>query len=69
MYTITNMYTDDIFGASNNDEEVRKRKDEIGNVWDMKDVGETEYFLGMQFSKTFNQRLYNLPNAPTGNIC
>ena len=46
-YTITNMYTDDIFGASNDDIEVKQRKDEIGKVWEIKDVGESEYFLGM----------------------
>ena len=47
-YTLTDTYTDDTFGASNNDEEIKKRKAEIGNVWDIKDVGETEYFLGMR---------------------
>ena len=47
-YMITDTYTDNIFGASNDDEEIRKRKDEIGNIWDIKDVGETEYFLGMR---------------------
>ena len=47
-YTITDTYTDDIFGASNNDEEIEKRKDEMGRVWEIKDVGETEYFLGMR---------------------
>ena len=24
------------------------RKDEIAKVWDIKDVGQTEYFLGMR---------------------
>ena len=46
-YTIADTYTDVIFGALNNDEEIRKRKEEIGEVWDIKDVGETGYFLGM----------------------
>ena len=41
-------HTDDIFGASNSDKETRRRKDEIGRFWDIKDVGEMEYFLGMQ---------------------
>ena len=45
---ITNTYTDNIFGASNNDEEVKRRKDKMGKVWEIKDVGENEYFLGMQ---------------------
>jgi hypothetical protein len=47
-YTITDTYTDNIFGASNNDEEVSKRKDEMGRVWEIKDVGENKYFLGMR---------------------
>ena len=33
-YTITNTYTDNTFGASNNKEEEKKRKDEIARVWD-----------------------------------
>ena len=47
-YTITNTYTDDTFGGSNDDDEEERRKDEIGNVWEVKDVGENEYFLGMR---------------------
>ena len=47
-YTVTTTYTDDIFGASNSDEEIKGRKDEIGRVWEIKDVGESEYFLGMR---------------------
>jgi hypothetical protein len=31
-YTLTDTYTDDTFGASNNDEEMEKRMDEIGKV-------------------------------------
>jgi hypothetical protein len=47
-YTITDTYTDDTFGTSNSDEEIKRRKNEIGGVWEVKDVGETEYFLGMR---------------------
>ena len=47
-YTITDTYTDDIFGASNNDKEAKQRKEELGKVWEIKDVEENEYFLGMQ---------------------
>ena len=47
-YTITDTYTDDVFGASDSNEEMKKRKDEIGRVWEIKDVGENEYFLGMR---------------------
>ena len=46
-YTITNTYTNDVNGASNNDEEIKKRKEEIGAIWEIKDIGENKYFLGM----------------------
>ena len=45
-YTLTDMYTDDIFGASKTDREIQMRKDEMGKEWEIKDVGETD-FLGM----------------------
>ena len=64
-YTISNTYTDDTFGASNSDMEMGKRKEEIGKVWEIKDVGETEYFLGMRVQQDlkggticFTQRPY-----------
>ncbi len=38
-YTITDTYTDDVFGVSKTDEEIAKRKDEIGKEWEIKDVG------------------------------
>ena len=47
-YTITDTYTDNIFGASNNGEEEERRKKETGDVWEIKDVGENEYFLRMR---------------------
>ena len=47
-YTLTNTYTDNTFCASNSDKEKDKQMDEIGKVWEIKDMGENEYFLGMQ---------------------
>jgi hypothetical protein len=47
-YTLTDTYTDDVFGVSSDGEEEKKRKDEMGKVWEIKDVGKNEYFLGMQ---------------------
>ena len=55
-YTITDTYTDNIFAASNTDEEIKQRKGGIGKVWEIKDVGETEYFLGMRVQQDFNSR-------------
>ena len=63
-YTITDTYTDDIFGASNSDEETRKRKDEIGRVWEIKDVGETEYFLGMRVQQDLAAGTIRLTQRP-----
>ena len=46
--TITNTYTDNIFGGLNMDEEGEKKKDEMGKEWVIKDIEKREYFLGMQ---------------------
>ena len=64
-YTLTDTYTDDIFGASRTDGEVQERKDEMGKEWEIKDMGENDYFLGMRVQQDINegtirlsQRLY-----------
>src|ERR1700678_1111602 len=54
-YTLTDTYTGDTFGASSSDEEAKRRKDEIGKVWEIKDVGETKYFLGMRVQQDINR--------------
>lgn len=46
-YIITDTYTDNIFSAPNNDEEHKRRKNEIRMEWEIKDMRETEYFLRM----------------------
>jgi hypothetical protein len=33
-YTLTDTYNDDVFGASNDDEEIQRRKDEMAKIWD-----------------------------------
>ena len=63
-YTITDTYTDDVFGASNDDEEVERRKKEIGKVWEIRDVGETEYFLGMRVQQDLNEGTVRLTQRP-----
>ena len=63
-YTITDTYTDDTFGASNDDEEIKRRKEEIGAVWEVKDVGETEYFLGMRVQQDMEQGTIRLTQQP-----
>ena len=63
-YTISNTYTDDTFGASNNGEEAKRRKDEIGSVWEIKDVGETEYFLGMKVQQDLEKGTVRFTQRP-----
>ena len=63
-YTITDTYTDDIFGASNDEQEVKRRKDEIGKVWEIKDVGENEYFLGMRVQQDLKLGTIRLTQRP-----
>lgn len=57
-------YTDDIFGASNTKEEGERRKDEIGKEWEIKDMGETEYFLGMQVQQDLKLGTIQLSQHP-----
>ena len=63
-YTISDTYTDDTFGALNDDEEIRRRKDEIRRVWEVKDMGETEYFLGMKVQQDIEQGIVRLTQRP-----
>jgi Reverse transcriptase (RNA-dependent DNA polymerase) len=63
-YTLTDTYTDDVFGASSSDEEEKRRKDEIGKVWEIKDVGENEYFLGMQVQQDLTLGTIRLTQQP-----
>ena len=63
-YTITNTYTDDTFGASNNDEEIKARKDEMSHKWETRDVGELEYFLGMQVQQDLALGTIRLTQRP-----
>ena len=63
-YTLTDTYTDDVFGASNDDEEVERRKKEIGEIWEIRDVGETEYFLGMRVQQDLDEGTITLSQRP-----
>ena len=63
-YTITDTYTDDVFGASNNNGEIEKRKREIGGIWEIKDVGENKYFLGMRVQQDLSAGTIRLTQRP-----
>ena len=63
-YTITDTYTDDIFCASSTDEEGERRKSEIGKEWEIKDVGEMEYFLGMRVEQDLDLGTIQLTQWP-----
>jgi hypothetical protein len=66
-YTMTDTYTDDVFGASKTDGEIAKRKDEIGKEWEIKDVRENEYFLGMHVQQDLTLGTIRL-NGHIGNM-
>ena len=55
---------DDIFGVSNDGEEEERRKKEIGEVWEIKDVGENEYFLGMRVQQDLKLGTIQLTQCP-----
>ncbi len=64
-YTITDTYTDDVWGASSSAKEASQRKKELEEKWELTDVGENHYFLGMKIDQdleagtiTFSQRPY-----------
>ena len=63
-YTLTNTYTDDIFGASKSSEETKERKEEIGKVWEVKDVGSTEFFLGMKVQQDLKLGMVRFTQRP-----
>ena len=63
-YMLTDTYTDDVFGASRTDEEIKKRKDEMGGEWEIKDVGENEYFLGMRVQQDLDLGTIRLTQRP-----
>ena len=68
-YTITDTYTDDVFGASETDEEIERRKEEMATengklrMW-----GRTSTFLGRGSNRTSTQELSNSPSDHTGNM-
>ncbi len=64
-YTIMDTYTDDIWGASSSAKEASQHKKELEEKWELTDVGENYYFLGMKIDQdlkagtiTFSQRPY-----------
>ncbi|EDR06651.1 retrovirus-related pol polyprotein [Laccaria bicolor S238N-H82] len=52
--TITSTYTDDIFGASSTKEGAERAKKEIEACFEIKDVGDLGYILGIHFEKDEN---------------
>jgi hypothetical protein len=50
-HTITSTYTDDIFGASSTREGAQKAKEEIEACFEIKDVGDLGYILGIRVEK------------------
>src|SRR6266508_2788787 len=63
-YTLMDTYTDDIFGASKTDKEIQRRKDEMGKEWEIKDVGKSEYFLGLRVQQDMDEGTVQLTQRP-----
>jgi hypothetical protein len=63
-YTITDTYTDDVFGASKSDAEIEERKREMGEVWEIKDVSEIEYFLGTRVQQDLDRGTVRITQRP-----
>jgi len=63
-YTITDTYTDDVFGASTTENKVEKRKNEMGREWEIKDMEESEYFLGMRVQQDLALRTIRFSQRP-----
>ncbi len=63
-YTLTDTYTDDVFGASKMDAEVKMRKGEMAKEWEIKDVGENDYFLGMRVQQDLDVGTIRLMQRP-----
>ena len=63
-YTLVDTYTDNVFGASTTETEAEKRKSEIGKEWEIKDIGDTEYFLGTQVQQDLALGMIRLTQRP-----
>jgi hypothetical protein len=63
-YTITDTYTDDVFGASKTDAEVEERKREIGEIWEIKDIGDNEHFLGTRVQQDLTLGTIRITQRP-----
>jgi hypothetical protein len=63
-YTLTDTYTDDVFGALTTDEEIEERKSEMGKDWEIKDVGESDYFLGMHVQQDLKMGTIRFTQRP-----
>ncbi|KAF7372247.1 Gag-Pol polyprotein [Mycena venus] len=64
-YTLTDTYTDDVWGASSSLAEAELRKAELVEVWDIKNVANAHHLLGMHVNQnleagtvTLSQRAY-----------
>ena len=63
-YTITDTYMDDVFSASTMEGKVERRKSEMGREWEIKDVGESEYFLRMRVQQDLTLGMIRFSQRP-----
>ena len=50
-HTITDNYNDDVLGASTTEEGAQRAKRELGDKFEVKDMGELKYILGVRFDR------------------
>lgn len=53
-HTITNNYNDNVLGASTTPEGAQKAKDKLGSKFEIKDMGNLKYILGVRFDRDAN---------------
>lgn len=58
------VYVDDIMIASNNDEKVMRFKDELQSYFQLRDIGELKYFLGLEIARS-SKKYFNLSKENT----
>ncbi len=63
-YTITDTYTDDVWGMSSTKEEASHWKGELEEKWDLTDMGENHYFLGMRIDQDLEAGMISFSQRP-----
>jgi len=63
-FVILSLYVDDILIAGNDKEYVNHVKGWLSSNFEMKDMGEAAYILGVKISRDYSNRLLSLSQEP-----